>query len=242
MATLGTPCAFDRLIPGSFWQLEHDVNGYARSHGQGLATQAQKGRRLRLLEVKQPRLRVELLEDGYHCWMDQDDLIGKAHGCSPWRPTTIDRQTISERLPAILTWSEATQAMPNVYTWGGTLRPNLDCSGLMQLAFASQGIWIPRDAYQQERFCTPVAVRPGDHRLLRPGDLLFFGTPRRCTHVGIHLGDGRYRHSSGREHGRNGIGVDSIHPSNRHPVATHYRQELRGAGRVTRCHDGSHLP
>ena len=29
---------------------------------------------------------------------------------------------------------------------------------------------------------------------------------------GIHLGDGRYRHSSGREHGRNGIGVDSLHP------------------------------
>lgn len=241
MATLGTPCASDSLISGSLWQLEHDVNGYARSQGQGLATQAQQGRRLRLLEVRQPRLRVELLEDGYHCWMDPEDLIGKAHGCSPWRPPAIDRQAITERLPAILTWSEATQAMPNVYTWGGTLRPNLDCSGLMQLAFASQGIWIPRDAYQQERFCSAVAVSPDNLQLLLPGDLIFFGSPRRCTHVGLYLGNGRYRHSSGREHGRNGIGVDSLHSRDDHPVASHYRAQLRGAGRVMRSHDGCHL-
>jgi cell wall-associated NlpC family hydrolase len=33
--------------------------------------------------------------------------------------------------------------------------------------------------------------------LLRPGDLIFFGSRQRCTHVGLHLGNGRYRHSSG---------------------------------------------
>ena len=111
----------------------------------------------------------------------------------------------------------------------------------MQMAFASQGIWIPRDAYQQERFCQPVAALPDDQSLLRPGDLLFFGTRRRCTHVGLHLGDGRYRHSSGHDHGRNGIGIDSLHSSDQHPVGCHYRSEFRGAGRVVRCHDGSHL-
>ena len=111
----------------------------------------------------------------------------------------------------------------------------------MQLAFASQDIWIPRDAYQQERFCQPVAVQVGQLQLLQPGDLIFFGSKRRCTHVGIHLGEGFYRHSSGREHGRNGIGVDSLHPADHHPVASHYRAELRGAGRVMRCHDGTPL-
>mgnify|MGYP001256138446 CR=1 FL=1 len=59
--------------------------------------------------------------------------------------------------------------------------------------------------------------------------------------LGIHLGGGRYRHSSGQDHGRNGIGVDSLFSSDRHPVARHYRAELRGAGRVVRCHDGRHL-
>jgi cell wall-associated NlpC family hydrolase len=58
-------------------------------------------------------------------------------------------------------------------------------------------IWLPRDAYLQERFCMPVAVRPGQTQLLEPGDLIFFGTPQRCTHVGLHLGGGRYLHSSG---------------------------------------------
>ena len=111
----------------------------------------------------------------------------------------------------------------------------------MQLAFASQGIWIPRDAYQQERFCRPVAVAAGDVSQLRPGDLIFFGTAERCTHVGLHLGNGRYRHSSGADHGRNGIGIDSLQLSDEHPVARHYRSELRGAGRVVRCHDGNHL-
>ncbi len=52
---------------------------------------------------------------------------------------------------------------------------------------------------------------------------------------------GRYRHSSGQDHGRNGIGIDSLHSSDQHPVACHYRAEFRGAGRVVRCHDGSHL-
>lgn len=112
----------------------------------------------------------------------------------------------------------------------------------MQSAFASEGIWIPRDAYQQERFCQPVAVRPGVFALLRPGDLIFFGRPQRCTHVGLYLGTGRYLHSSGREHGRDGLGVDQLSPEADHPVSRHYRRELRGAGRVVRSHDGTTLP
>jgi cell wall-associated NlpC family hydrolase len=87
-----------------------------------------------------------------------------------------------------------------------------------------------------------VAVRVGETRLLEQGDLIFFGTPRRCTHVGLHLGGGRYLHSSGRDHGRNGIGIDDLNPRNSDPVANHYRTELRGAGRVMHSHDGSPLP
>ena len=135
----------------------------------------------------------------------------------------------------MLAWAAA-------YLWGGSLGPDYDCSGLVQRAYAAAGIWLPRDAYLQERFCRAVAVRPGQSQLLEPGDLIFFGSARRCTHVGLHLGDGRYLHSSGREHGRNGIGIDDLHPRNRDPVAAHYRAELRGAGRVMHSHDGSPLP
>ena len=115
-------------------------------------------------------------------------------------------------------------------------------SGVGAPAGPAAGVWLPRDAYLQERFCRPVAVRPGVTCLLEPGDLIFFGPPRRCTHVGLHLGDGRYLHSSGKEHGRNGLGIDDLSPTNRDPVACHYRAELRGAGRVMHSHDGSPLP
>tara|TARA_B100002052_G_scaffold284590_1_gene296638 strand:- start:556 stop:1284 length:729 start_codon:yes stop_codon:yes gene_type:complete len=241
MATLGTPLADDRLAKGSLWQLTLDVNGFSHSCGDALATQAHKGRRFQLLAVEPRRLWVQLLEDGYRCWLDRSEIIGQAMACKPWRPRQLSSHAIEQRLPDVLRWSEETEAMPNVYVWGGTLRPNLDCSGLMQLAFASQGIWIPRDAYQQERFCKTIAAGPNNLQLLRPGDLLFFGSTLRCTHVGLYLGQGRYRHSSGREHGRNGIGVDTIFERDDHPVASHYRRDLRGAGRVIRCHDGSHL-
>ena len=245
MPTLGTALTPEQLRKGSCWTLRADVQGYARSHGSGLATQACAGRGFRVLTNPHPnasRVRTALIEDGYPCWMAIDDLNSQALVRSNWSPRLLDAASIQERLALVLHWLNNAAQIPNTYLWGGTIGPDLDCSGLVQTAFASQSIWLPRDAYQQERFCSPVAVRPGNDQLLRPGDLLFFGTEQRCTHVAIHLGQGRYMHSSGQEHGRNGIGIDSIHPSDQHPVACHYRSELRGAGRVTRCHDGSTLP
>ena len=238
MATLGTLLAPDLLATHSCWRLRANVNGYSRATGHGLTTQAAKGRSFRILKIVGARIEVMLLDDGYQCWIDQDAVIGNAEHRGPWQPTMLTSTEIEQRIPDVLAWSERVQQQPNTYLWGGTTEPDMDCSGLMQMAFGSQKIWIPRDAYQQEQFCQPIAVTPGSCNLLRPGDLIFFGTNKRCTHVGLHLGDGRYRHSSGKEHGRNGIGIDSLHPQDTHPVACHYRAELRGAGRVVRCHDG----
>ena len=243
MPTLGTPLAPELLLIGSRWILSRGVNGYARSSGRGLATQAKAGRRFQVLTSPQHgRVQVRLLEDGYPCWLAIEDVVGRSTCCAGWSPQLLDTPTIQQRIPAVLRWVKAAAVQSNTYLWGGTIGPNLDCSGLIQTAFASQGIWLPRDAYQQERFCQPVAVTPHQFQLLRPGDLIFFGSPQRCTHVGLHLGEGRYLHSSGSAHGRGGIGIDGLSPRDSHPVASHYRRELRGAGRVQRCHDGSHLP
>lgn len=245
----GTPAAPELLRAGSLWRLDAAINGYSSPRGSGLATQAQAGRSLRVLAAAdaspdQPRgrLRVRLLEDGYPCWMEADDLLGRCRARGEWQPRLLPASAIERELPRVLEFALSGQRRPNRYLWGGTLGPDFDCSGLVQTAFAQAGIWIPRDAYQQERFCQPVAVRCTDFSLLRPGDLIFFGPARRCTHVGLHLGGGRYLHSSGRDHGRNGLGIDRLAPSDPHPVAAHYRSELRGAGRVMRCHDGAGLP
>ena len=232
-------------FPTSILRLKQPLNLYSRPQGSGLATQAAAGRCLQLLAAPAPnlaRIRVRLLADGYPGWAEPQDLTGRAEPAERPRPLLLQRAQIETRLPAVLDLALGWMERPNVYLWGGTLGPDFDCSGLVQAAYASAGIWLPRDAYLQERFCRSVAVRPGQSGLLAPGDLIFFGTPQRCTHVGLHLGGGSYLHSSGREHGRNGIGIDDLNPRNDHPVARHYRLELRGAGRVMHNHDGSPLP
>ena len=224
MATLGSP-APDPFPRGTLWCLRHPLDAYSRARGPGLATQVAAGRHLRVLERDGSRLRVRLLEDGYPCWLERQALAPAALPAEPPRLPRLDRVSIAARMNTVLAFAEAARQRPNHYLWGGTLGPDFDCSGLVQAAYAAVGIWLPRDAY-----------------LLEPGDLIFFGSPRRCTHVGLHLGGGRYLHSSGRDHGRNGIGIDDLNPRNSDPVASHYRAELRGAGRVMHSHDGSPLP
>ena len=240
----GTPAAPELLVRGSTWQLQAPLDLFSHPLGPGLATQAAAGRSLQIIEPSPAgaRLRVRLAEDGYPGWLEPSHLLGRAVA-APLPPLPrLSQAEIAVRLAQVLAFAVAAMEVPNTYLWGGTVGPNYDCSGLVQTAFASAGIWLPRDAYLQERFCRPVAVRPGITHLLEPGDLIFFGTARRCTHVGLHLGDGHYLHSSGREHGRNGLGIDNLNPRNTHPVASHYRSELRGAGRVMHSHDGSPLP
>jgi len=81
------------------------------------------------------------------------------------------------------------------YLWGGRTPAGLDCSGLVQLVLAEQGIRLPRDAADQERRTRRLA--PGERA--RVGDLAFFGTPRGpASHVGVLIGGGRYAHARGR--------------------------------------------
>jgi cell wall-associated NlpC family hydrolase len=233
------------MRPGSRWRLLGPLNGYSRPVGTRLATQAASGRCLQLLNAPADacgRRRVRLLEDGYPCWVDPEDLLGRAVSTNAPTRRLLDQTAIRSRIAAVLDFALAAAQRPNRYLWGGTIGPDYDCSGLVQTAYASSGIWLPRDAYQQERFCQPVAAGIDRFSLLCPGDLIFFGRPQRCTHVGIHLGEGRFLHSSGREHGRDGLGIDRLCSSDGEAVGLHYRGELRGAGRVVRCHDGSTLP
>lgn len=72
------------------------------------------------------------------------------------------------------------------YVWGGT-DPNtgLDCSGLVQRAYADLGVKVPRVAADQARQGTPVASLAQ----AKPGDLVAFGTP--VDHIGIYAGDNK---------------------------------------------------
>ena len=85
-----------------------------------------------------------------------------------------------------LDWALAQVGTP--YVWGGeTPGVGFDCSGLVQAAYQTAGIALPRTAQQQYDATTKLA--PGDP--LQPGDLVFFGqSTTDITHVGIYAGDG----------------------------------------------------
>lgn len=205
-----------------------------------LATQAAVGRQLRILRSlpsESPAfgsgglglvLQVCLCEDDYLAWLPITHLQGLAVAATPYRAAVLSVAQIRARLPAVLAFTHAARAVPNHYRWGGTVGPHYDCSGLMQAAFTSSGIWLPRDAYQQEAFAQPIPV---ELAILRPGDLIFFGPPEKATHVGLYLGAGAYIHSSGQEQGRNGIGIDRL-AADGDTVGQAYYRQLRGAGRV----------
>jgi NlpC/P60 family/Bacterial dipeptidyl-peptidase Sh3 domain len=195
----------------------------------GLATQAAAHRHLRFesLTPEGDALRVRLCEDDYPAWLKLSDLEQLELTTDIYHSVQVDRVVIAARIPAIIAFAQMAMQVPNQYLWGGTVAPDYDCSGLMQAAFQSQGIWIPRDSYQQEAFTQHISVAE-----MLPGDLIFFGTPEKTDHVALHLGDLRYVHSSGIQMGRNGIGVDVLSDTIADLVGCGYYAKLRCCGRV----------
>lgn len=89
--------------------------------------------------------------------------------------------------------AEAKRALGTPYRLGGTTERGMDCSGLVQRAYARAGIRVPRTSRGQFEALPRVDAA-------RPGDLLFFATAGggKPSHVGIYLGDGEMIHAPGR--------------------------------------------
>lgn len=245
---------------GQWYQVTADLDLYDRPlhtpHPDRLATQAAIDRYLQIMGPLQDHCwPVQLLEDGYQAWLRAADCItaveslpsadtpGPANRPTlqpidppPPPPPPVDPAQLPDIIRSAIAWSHAAAQVPNRYRWGGTVAPHYDCSGLMQAAFAQAGLWLPRDAYQQEAFLQPLPWSAHWDPLWQQwqaGDLVFFGPPEKATHVGLYLGEGRYLHSSGQAIGRNGIGIDCLDPA-AGPVSRAYFEQLRGAGRITR--------
>ena len=235
--------AFDAGQPLEYQCLEN-LNLYDSPKLQSLATQAIAGRQLRLLplppqqagKVQGQAIQVCLCEDNYPGWLPLEDidLIEVAEAAYEATPM-LSASEIQARIPQIIAYAEAAMSQPNVYLWGGTVGANYDCSGLIQAAFMVNGIWLPRDAYQQEAFVQKIPLD-----LIQPGDLIFFGTPQRATHVALSLGESYYIHSSGKDQGRNGIGIDILSESG-DEVSQAYYQQFRSVGRVVACYSPKKL-
>ena len=122
-----------------------------------LATQCRKGRRARrataepthrpdAIVVEEGSVLVVLDLDGYAGWL----AAGDWHAAMPCEPPSDDETdphpaSIDEARRRAVAFCLDAERTPNQYLWGGTLGPDYDCSGLVQAAYASAGLWLPRD-------------------------------------------------------------------------------------------------
>ncbi|MGW4195434.1 NlpC/P60 family protein [Streptomyces sp. NPDC005004] len=97
--------------------------------------------------------------------------------------------------PAVASGSRAAAAVAyayrklgSPYVWGATGPHAFDCSGLVQAAYRSAGISLPRTTYAQIN-----AGRRVSRSQLRPGDLVFFYSG--VSHVGLYIGGGKMIHA-----------------------------------------------
>ncbi len=219
-----------QITSGAEYRCDRTLNLYKTPTDPDLVTQAAAGRQLRITAIEATGIHVVLCADDYPGWLRLADIDALTPALTRYQPPTVIRSDIEQVIPDAIAFAQAAMAVPNQYLWGGTVAPNYDCSGLVQAALASVGVPLPRDSYQQEAFTATI-----DKSDLRAGDLIFFGTPDRTTHVALYLNEGCYIHSSGKDQGRNGIGIDSIVDLT-DPVSRAYYEQYRCCGRIMKSY------
>jgi hypothetical protein len=99
---------------------------------------------------------------------------------------------LSEEQSALLQFASGYLRAP--YLWGGRTPAGIDCSALVQLAFKSINIALPRDASQQVNAGTQVDFTTE----WQIGDIAFFDNEEgNITHIGIICGKDKILHASG---------------------------------------------
>ncbi|MGA4850747.1 NlpC/P60 family protein [Streptomyces sp. G5(2025)] len=104
------------------------------------------------------------------------------------RDTPLSGTSKAPNARAAAAVSYAYKAIGSPYVWGATGPSAFDCSGLVQAAYRSAGVSLPRTTYAQ--------IAAGERiprSALRPGDLVFFYSG--ISHVGMYVGNGQMIHA-----------------------------------------------
>lgn len=135
------------------------------------------------------------------------------------QPTMTVPTTLSPQSQSLL--NEASQWLGTPYKYGGESKSGVDCSGfVMQVYLSSLAIKLPRNSKEQSDYCTPTKKTE-----LVPGDLLFFGSGKSISHVGIFIGDTRMIHASSSK----GVIISDINED-------YYLRNFKGSGKVEKYH------
>ena len=80
------------------------------------------------------------------------------------------------------------------YLWGGRNGLSCDCSGLVNLLYAQEGIKVPRDAHDQFLITKPISYQE-----LKPADFIFLSSGGRVHHVMLFLEGDSFLEATGGE-------------------------------------------
>jgi len=110
----------------------------------------------------------------------------------PKEPVFPQSPTLSGQQTVLLRFASGFLRAP--YLWGGRTPAGIDCSALVQLAFKSIGISLPRDTSQQVNHGVQIDFATE----WQVGDVAFFDNEEgKIIHTGIICGKDKILHSSG---------------------------------------------
>ncbi|MGW0830946.1 NlpC/P60 family protein [Streptomyces prunicolor] len=143
------------------------------------------GQARRLLSGLTPQQRVQVGEAGGTGRASRSATAARGALAAPGSSAAASDAPNSRAAAAV---SYAYQKLGSPYVWGATGPNAFDCSGLIQAAYSSAGVSLPRTTYAQINAGQRVSRSE-----LRPGDLVFFYSG--ISHVGIYVGDGQMIHA-----------------------------------------------
>jgi cell wall-associated NlpC family hydrolase len=121
----------------------------------------------------------------------------------------------------------AEQLLGTKYVWGGRGKTGVDCSGLVQVAYATAGWHLPRDANQQVYLGRLTATRSHTAAMRRGDTMYFLGDDGKIRHTAIYLGDGRYLNAEVPR-----VRIGSINPAHKEDYDEHRHKSFAFAKRL----------
>lgn len=174
---------------GKYYAIAKDklkVRGKASTNSEELFM-VDKGEALQIDSVKGDWVEVqpEISEDKAYVAKDYVDIMFqlKQANLTDEFGTVYSSIGMSSYRTGIMSEARSTLGVP--YVWGGTnLDTGVDCSGFVLSVYRERaGITLPRTAAEQ----STCGVRVSEDNL-KPGDLVFYKTGGKVTHVGIYAG------------------------------------------------------
>ncbi|MCX4447531.1 C40 family peptidase [Streptomyces sp. NPDC087866] len=110
---------------------------------------------------------------------------GSSSSGSTAATTTSYSSNATGSAAAVVAFAQA--QVGDAYVSGGTGPNSWDCSGLVQAAFRSVNVDLPRVSQSQSTAGTQVSLSN-----LQPGDILYWGSAGSAYHVGIYVGGGQF--------------------------------------------------